>query len=138
MRGLGERRGSLRVAFLAISLSLGAVGPLLGGESKVRLRGAPGMAVRRAIEGASLRLEEPACRQVFLDFSDTAGRPLQAALDQLGETPRATCEASCSSTTARRSGAVRQAASSVVLSRAATSSTSARCSSSRRTSGTRS
>jgi hypothetical protein len=45
------------------------------------------MAVRRAIDGAAARLEEPTCRQVFSDFNDTAGRPLQAALDQLGETP---------------------------------------------------
>ncbi len=87
MRGLGERRGTLRVAFLATSLTLGAVGPVPGGESNVRLRGALGMAVRRAIEGASLRLEEPGCQHVLSDFSDTAGRPLQAALDQLGETP---------------------------------------------------
>jgi hypothetical protein len=45
------------------------------------------MAVRRAIEGASLRLEEPECQHLLSDFSDGAGRPLQAALDELGETP---------------------------------------------------
>jgi hypothetical protein len=87
MRDCRRRRGALRVAFLSTSLTLAATSPVLAGESNVRLRGAPGMAVRRAIEGALLRLEEPACRQVFLEFSDTAGRPLQAALDQLRETP---------------------------------------------------
>lgn len=87
MRGLGGRRGDLRVACLAASFTLGAGGPVPAAEPNVRLRGAPGMAVRRAIEGASLRFEEPGCRQVFSDFSDRAGRPLQAALDQLGETP---------------------------------------------------
>jgi len=88
MRGCGRSRGILRVASLATLLTLGALSPVRAGESNVRLHGAPGMAVRRAIEGASLRLEEPGCQQVFSDFSGAAGRPLQAALEQLGETPR--------------------------------------------------
>ena len=53
----------------------------------VRLTGVPGMAVRQAVEGASLRLETPSCRQVLTDFQDLSGRPLRVVLDELGETP---------------------------------------------------
>jgi hypothetical protein len=67
------------------SLAVAAVGS--ADQSRVRLKGAPGMAVRRAIEGARLRLEEPGCPQVFSDFSDREGRPLQANLDSLGVDP---------------------------------------------------
>ena len=87
MQGRGEQRGSLRVAGQVAGLVFAAVGSVCAGESNVRLRGAPGMAVRRAVEGASLRLEEPGCQRVLSDFSDAAGRPLEAALNQLGETP---------------------------------------------------
>ena len=71
----------------AAALALGAAGLVCAGESNVRLRGAPGMAVRRAVEGASLRLEEPECRRVLTDFTDAAGHPLAAALERLGERP---------------------------------------------------
>jgi hypothetical protein len=87
MRGRGRERGSLRIACHVVALAFGADGSVWSGESNVRLRGAPGMAVRRAVEGASLRLEEPACQRILSDFSDAAGRPLEAALNQLGETP---------------------------------------------------
>lgn len=87
MRGRGRERGSLCVVCHVVALALGAVGMAWAGESNVRLRGAPGMAVRRAVEGASLRLEEPACQRILTDFSDAAGRPLEAALNRLGETP---------------------------------------------------
>lgn len=88
MHGCRRWRGALRVACLAVSFTLGA-GGVRASPPNVRLRGAPGMAVRRAIEGAALRLEEPDCQRVFSDFGDRAGSPLRAALDRLGETPAA-------------------------------------------------
>lgn len=45
---------------------------------------APGQsagAVRMAREGAARRLSEPRCAQVFADFADAEGRPLQEKLD---------------------------------------------------------
>src|SRR5262245_32244508 len=87
MRGSDGRKDALRVACLAASLAAAIGGAVCADESRVRLKGAPGMAVRRAIEGALLRLQKPACRQVFSDFSDAEGRPLQANLDALGVSP---------------------------------------------------
>src|SRR5207244_9412179 len=82
MRGSGGRREALRVACVCASLVVATSG--FADQSRVRLKGAPGMAVRRAIEGARLRLEEPGCPQVFSDFGDREGRPLQDNLDSLG------------------------------------------------------
>ena len=87
MRGRGRERGLLCVVCQGTALALAVAGSVCAEDSNVRLRGAPGMAVRRAIEGASLRLQEPECRRVLTDFTDAAGRPLEAALDRLGETP---------------------------------------------------
>jgi hypothetical protein len=46
----------------------------------------PGLspAARFAIRRAHRALEDPACRQIFLDFRDSAGRTLQERLDSLG------------------------------------------------------
>jgi len=41
---------------------------------------------RLAVLAAYRRLKDPACTQVFLDFRDSSGRPLQARLDELGQT----------------------------------------------------
>lgn len=87
MRGSEGWRKALRVACLAASLAVASGAAVCADESQVRLKGAPGMAVRRAIEGALLRLQEPGCQQVFSDFSGGAGLPLQADLDALGATP---------------------------------------------------
>jgi hypothetical protein len=85
VRGTPGRKKALSVVCATASLAL--AGLARADSTNVRLHGAPGMAVRQAIEGASLRLERPGCQQVLSDFSDGAGRPLQAALDELGETP---------------------------------------------------
>jgi hypothetical protein len=85
MRGCGGRKEALRVALVTAALGLG--GWVRADTPNVRLGGLAGMAVRQAVEGAALRLERPGCQQVFSDFRDRAGRPLQAVLDQLGETP---------------------------------------------------
>jgi hypothetical protein len=87
MRGSEGRIGALRVACLCAALAVSSSGAVCADKSRVRFKGAPGMAVQRAIEGAVLRLQEPGCRQVFSDFTDGAGRPLQANLDALGVTP---------------------------------------------------
>jgi hypothetical protein len=89
MHGSQRRREAFLVACLATSLAEVTAGAVCAEESRVHLKGAPGMAVRRAIEGALLRLQEPGCQQVFSDFRDGAGRPLQANLDALGVTPEA-------------------------------------------------
>lgn len=44
-------------------------------------------AVRAAIRGASLRLEQPECRRIVSDFTDASGRNLQDSLEALGQTP---------------------------------------------------
>jgi hypothetical protein len=45
-----------------------------------------GMALHWAVLGARQRLEQPACRGLFAEFSDASGRTLQENLDALGET----------------------------------------------------
>ncbi len=85
MRGTPGRRTFLGVVCATASLALAVIAR--ADPPNVRLGGVAGMAVRQAVEGASLRLETPSCRQVLTDFRDGAGRPLQAALDALGETP---------------------------------------------------
>jgi hypothetical protein len=52
--------------------------------ARVLLKGAPGAAVRRAVEGARLRLMEPSCQKLFSAFTDPSGQPLQARLDAMG------------------------------------------------------
>ena len=87
MRGHSGGVELFRVAGVVAALALGTTGSVRGADSNVRLWGGPGMAVRRALEGASLRLEEPECRRVFSDFADPSGQPLEAALTESGETP---------------------------------------------------
>jgi hypothetical protein len=58
----------------------------LGPDTRVRLDGIRGAAVRRAVQGARLRLLEPSCRRVLSEFTDTSGRPLQQYLDNMGLT----------------------------------------------------
>jgi hypothetical protein len=43
-----------------------------------------GAAIGRAVQGAMRRLENAACRQIFTDFRDTSGAPLQHRLDAEG------------------------------------------------------
>ena len=46
--------------------------------------GAEHKALQRAAMGARVRLETPACRQVFSEFADASGRTLQSNLDAQG------------------------------------------------------
>jgi hypothetical protein len=85
MRGPTGGTEALGVAILTAALSLADLAR--ADTPNVRLKGLAGMAVRLAVEGAARRLERPGCQRVFSDFRDGAGRPLQAVLDQLGETP---------------------------------------------------
>lgn len=83
--------GSPRTLPAGLVLAL-AVGPASGQQDeslavRVRLREAlAAHAVRRAVGGAGRRLQDPQCRAVFSDFADTAGRSLQARLDEHGLT----------------------------------------------------
>jgi len=47
---------------------------------------AGGVALHWAVLGARRRLEQPACRGLFAEFSDASGRTLQENLDAMGET----------------------------------------------------
>ena len=71
------------------SLFLGGAAPARG-EHVNRYSAAerPGLspAARFAIRRAHLALTDPVCRQIFLDFQDVSGRPLQERLDSLGRT----------------------------------------------------
>ena len=46
---------------------------------------AGGVALHWAVLGAHRRLQQPACRGLFLEFSDASGRTLQQNLDAMGE-----------------------------------------------------
>ena len=48
---------------------------------------AGGVALHWAVVGAHHRLEQPGCRGLLSEFSDTSGRTLQENLDALGENP---------------------------------------------------
>jgi hypothetical protein len=55
---------------------------------RIHIRGrSEAASVQAALEGAAARLERPECRQLFADFTDALGRPLQANLDALADTP---------------------------------------------------
>ena len=54
-------------------------------QSRV-LPAAGGIALHWSVVGARQRLELPACRGLFAEFSDASGRTLQENLDALGET----------------------------------------------------
>lgn len=47
---------------------------------------AGGITLHWAVLGAHRRLQQPACRQLFAEFSDASGRTLQENLDAIGET----------------------------------------------------
>jgi hypothetical protein len=47
---------------------------------------AGGITLHWAVLGARRRLEQPACRGLFAEFSDASGRTLQENLDAIGET----------------------------------------------------
>jgi hypothetical protein len=47
---------------------------------------AGGVALHWAVLGAHRRLQQPACRGLFAEFSDASGRTLQENLDAIGET----------------------------------------------------
>ena len=47
---------------------------------------AGGVTLHWAVVGARQRLEQPACRGLFAEFSDASGRTLQEKLDAIGET----------------------------------------------------
>src|SRR5262245_46968982 len=52
--------------------------------AELHIAGLP-WAVRLAVLSARHRLERERCREIFSEFSDSAGRPLQARLDELGQ-----------------------------------------------------
>jgi hypothetical protein len=60
------------------------------GDERVLVRNlvpaaAGGTTLHWAVLGAHRRLQQPACRELFAEFSDAAGRTLQENLDAMGE-----------------------------------------------------
>lgn len=100
MGGLGGWRGRLRVSGTWAALAWFAAG-VAGQEradaspgkaaaivSRVRIADdRTGAYVRRALTNARAHLSDPVCRQLFSEFADLSGRPLQSALDALHESP---------------------------------------------------
>ncbi|MGH9369770.1 MAG: hypothetical protein ACRD3M_19130 [Thermoanaerobaculia bacterium] len=79
----------LSAAFFALALAVAASGQTPGGEP-VSVLGVKNpfllSAANDAVSLALKKLESPGCQQIFTDFRDGAGRPLQARLDALDHT----------------------------------------------------
>jgi hypothetical protein len=105
MYGSARRKRSLRRRATAMALAgglvltSGAVTAAPGAESTLQSSkdGPPAFRIQMgnlfaaalvesAAMGARHRLEKPACQEIFADFADTSGRPLQESLDALGQT----------------------------------------------------
>jgi hypothetical protein len=71
------------VALISISAA-GRVQPALRTAGGLGLNPVHAAAVERALAGAARRLDDPGCRQIFSEFRDGAGAPLQTRLDALG------------------------------------------------------
>jgi hypothetical protein len=85
---------SLTVVFVGLGLLLCATAPSTGGDPglkpplRIRVPDAAGMAVRRALLAARLRLGSARCREVLSDFpSPGPAPPLTDVLERLGRTP---------------------------------------------------
>jgi hypothetical protein len=79
------------VRSILVILLLGASRETWPGDDSFALRslmppGPQHAALRRAAMGARQRLVRPECQQVFSEFRDASGRPLQEKLDALGQT----------------------------------------------------
>jgi hypothetical protein len=93
----GERKGTwIRSSLVGVALFAGAAEPSGAGSPEARDKPPPNfrigdayaqMAVRRAAARASLRLARPACQRLLTDFTDAAGRPLRATLEERGFAP---------------------------------------------------
>lgn len=94
MRIERDRAGSWLSAAVALLLaglgsSTGVADDAGSPSSTLRIRIGDPMtraALERAAVGALRRLGDPECQQIFSDFEDGEGRPLQETLDALGET----------------------------------------------------
>ena len=89
MRVLEARRAFVCAA--ALGLAAGAAHEARAGEATVVVRsllppGPQGAALRRAALGARRRLARQECQQVFSQFEDASGQPLQEKLDAQGQT----------------------------------------------------
>ena len=86
----GRRRGS-EVCLSALLWTVSSFSPAVvpaADENPLRteLKEGEREALRRAITGAARRLDRPRCQQIFRDFKDASGRPLQEGLDAVGRT----------------------------------------------------
>jgi hypothetical protein len=79
-------RRTVVVFGLVVLLGIGAPGrvtPALRTARGLGLSPVHAAAVERALAGAARRLDEPGCRQIFAEFHDGSGAPLQERLDAL-------------------------------------------------------
>ncbi len=86
-----DAKGRSRLLALLIVLTVRPESRLLARSGPVRLdlaratgSSALERSVRDAVQNAQSRLASPTCLQVFTDFRDGAGRPIQENLDKLG------------------------------------------------------
>lgn len=87
-------KSSRTIVLAGLALSLGLAAPMAsGGPSpraplRVRVPHVAGMAVKRALLAARLRIGGARCREVLSEFrADGKGRPLDEVLEQLGRSP---------------------------------------------------
>jgi hypothetical protein len=91
MQGCWEWGRAPRVAgvmLLSVASALGFAEERVGAGEKIeRLRigsAYAALAVRQAVKGASRRLAQPECQKLLQEFTDAAGRPLLATLEERG------------------------------------------------------
>lgn len=83
MKRIANAVVSHAVVLMALTGTGSAQPPVLIGFEEGEAR----LAVRRAVEGAAVRLADPRCQEVLSDFTDESGQPLGVKLQANGRTP---------------------------------------------------
>lgn len=75
----------------SVVLVIGFAGDRIGAEEKIEhvhiANAHAAVAVRQAVKGAARRLARPGCQELLREFTDAAGRPLLATLEERGLAP---------------------------------------------------
>ena len=85
---MGGRRGAgAEVCLSALLWTVSSSAPVRAADDnllRTELKEGEREALSRAITGAARRLERPRCQEIFRDFKDASGRPLQESLEAAG------------------------------------------------------